>query len=84
MKQIGSKCAKDLKDDVPSYFKNYILDLYELKSKTTGIEKRINKSLLNNLLGRFGLNIIKPVTKLIKNENLDFLLVLLSCSCFCP
>ena len=62
-------------------FKDYILELFNFKNTSTGFLKLIYKSLLNNLLGRFGLNIIKPVTKLIKNENLDFLLVLLSCSC---
>ena len=61
-------------EEVPSYFNSYIKDLFELKSKTTGVEKRINKSLLNNLIGRFGLNIIKPVTKSVNSENLDFLL----------
>ena len=59
---------------IPSYFKDYIMDLYTKKSSTTGIEKKINKSLLNNLLGRFGLNIIKPITKIVKNKELDRIL----------
>ena len=61
-------------DSIPSYFKNYILELFELKSKTTGSKKAVNKSLLNNLLGRFGLNIIKPVNKIVNEKELDFLL----------
>lgn len=61
-------------DEVPSYFKDYILDLYKLKAKTSGSEKLINKSLLNNLLGRFGLNIIKPVSKVVNSHKLDALL----------
>ena len=38
------------------------------------MKKKINKSLLNNLLGRFGLNIIKPVTKVVSSTHLDSLL----------
>ena len=48
--------------------------MYELKRTTKGTKKAVNKSLLNNLLGRFGLNIIKPVTKLIKGDRLYYLL----------
>lgn len=61
-------------DEIPSYFSEYILDLYDLKSKTTGSQKSINKSLLNNLLGRFGLNIIKPISKILNKSKLDSLL----------
>ena len=61
-------------NEVPSYFRDYVLDLYELKSNTRGSERLINKSLLNNLLGRFGLNIIKPVSNIVNNKNLDYLL----------
>ncbi len=35
---------------------------------------KVNKSLLNNLLGRFGLNIIKPVSKIVDQNKLDSLL----------
>jgi hypothetical protein len=45
-----------------------------LKSKTVDSKRSINKSLLNNLLGRFGLNIIKPVNKIVNNKNLDYLI----------
>ena len=61
-------------NEVPSYFKEYVLDLYDLKLNTTGSKKAVNKSLLNNLLGRFGLNIIKPVTKLVSIDRLDYLM----------
>ena len=61
-------------NQVPSYFKEYVLDLYELKLNTTGTKKVVNKSLLNNILGRFGLNIIKPVTKLFNTDKLDKIL----------
>jgi hypothetical protein len=45
-----------------------------LKSSTKGAEKTINKSLLNNLPGKFGINIIKPKTEIITSERLDFIL----------
>lgn len=59
---------------VENVFTKYVTEIYELKSKTKGVEKAINKSLLNNLLGRFGMNIIKPITKNVKKEELDYIL----------
>ena len=51
-------------------FEDYVRDIYHIKSTTTNpTEKATSKSLLNNLLGRFGLNIYKGVTKLV---NLPF------------
>jgi hypothetical protein len=55
---------------VEDVFTKYVGELYELKSNTEGVEKAINKSLLNNLLGRFGMNIIKAITKMLKKMNL--------------
>ena len=50
-------------------FSTYVQDLYRIKSNTKNpVEKTISKSLLNNLLGRFGLDINKPKTVLV-NEN---------------
>lgn len=34
----------------------------------------IYKSLLNNLLGRFGLNLVKPITKIVNIEKRDFII----------
>lgn len=61
-------------DEVPSYFTDYVLDLFNLKAKTTGSERIVNKSLLNNLIGRFGLNILKPISKTVDASKLDYLL----------
>ena len=61
-------------DSIPSYFKDYILELFELKSTTLGSKKAVNKSLLNNLLGRFGLNIFKPINKIVDKKEIDYLL----------
>lgn len=61
-------------EEIPSYFTEYVLDLYDLKTQTIGSKKLINKSLLNNLLGRFGLNIIKPISKILNKSKLDYLL----------
>lgn len=55
-------------------FSDYVLELYDLKAKSTGSEKSINKSLLNNLFGRFGLNLVKPSTKTVNKLKLDYLM----------
>ena len=44
-------------------FDKYILELFNLKSNSQGSLRMIAKSLLNNLIGRFGLNFIKPITE---------------------
>ena len=59
---------------VEGVFTEYVNELYQLKSSTEGAEKAINKSLLNNLLGRFGMNIIKPITKTVTKDELYFIL----------
>lgn len=61
-------------DEVPSYFKDYVLDLYNLKSKASGAKKEAIKGLLNKFLGRFGLNILKPTTKVVNTNKLDSLI----------
>lgn len=38
------------------------------------MEKAVAKSLLNNLLGRFGLNINRPLTDLVDEETLNELM----------
>jgi hypothetical protein len=56
-------------------FTDYVNDLYKLKSTTKdSVEKDINKRLLNHLLGRFGMNIVKPVTELVDNYKLSFIM----------
>ena len=52
-------------DKIPSVFKEYVLNLYDIKSTATGSLRSIAKSLLNNLIGRFGLNWLKPVTDIV-------------------
>jgi hypothetical protein len=47
-------------------FTGYVNDLYKIKSTTKdSVEKDINKRLLNHLLGRFGMNIEKPITEMV-------------------
>ena len=55
-------------------FDKYVFDLYKIKSTNTGHIKTIAKSLLNNLLGRFGMDITKPITRLVNKKVLDELL----------
>lgn len=70
-------------DKVYNVFDKYVKDLYEIKSTTTNsVEKAIVKSLLNNLLGRFGLNINKPITEIVDKNKLDILLTTRECNSF--
>ena len=57
-----------------SVFDKYVFDLYKIKSTKTGHIKTIAKSLLNNLLGRFGMDITKPITRLVNKKVLDELI----------
>lgn len=51
-------------DRESNVFKSYIYKIYEIKANSTDKVKRsMAKSLLNNLLGRFGINLDKPITK---------------------
>ena len=53
-------------------FKNYVEDLYKTKAESHDkIHRNISKSLLNNLLGRFGMSIIKPITTILDDKTLD-------------
>ena len=53
-------------------FAKYVNNFYKIKSETKDLVQRSTaKSLLNNLLGRFGLNINKPITKLLDHDELQ-------------
>ena len=54
-------------------FNGYINELFNLKKDSNGFLKLIYKSLLNNFLGRFGLNIIKPVTETVSKDRRDYI-----------
>jgi hypothetical protein len=58
---------------VTDVFTNYIQDLYQIKKESTGSMKNVSKSLLNNVIGRFGLNIYKPITKIVNQKERDFI-----------
>lgn len=56
-------------------FHKYINEFYKLKSSTSDkVERQMAKSLLNNLLGRFGMNIDKSITELVNDERYNELL----------
>ena len=60
-----------------SVFSNYVGDLYKIKSTTTNsVERAVIKSLLNNLLGRFGMDITRPITEIVNREKLNELLTI--------
>jgi hypothetical protein len=60
---------------VNDVFTDYVKDLYQIKSTTKDrVEKDIAKRLLNHLLGRFGLNIVKPITKCVDNKELSIII----------
>ena len=51
---------------------SYVKYLYNIKATTTSkVEKAVAKSLLNNLLGRFGLNIHKSKTELMNHDSFN-------------
>nr|QWO71376.1 DNA polymerase [Calocybe gangraenosa] len=58
---------------VNDIFNLYIKELFSLKKNSTGFLKLVYKSLLNNFLGRFGLNLIKPITDTVNKEKRDFI-----------
>ena len=53
-------------------FKKYVEDIYHIKSNTNNKTKRqVAKSLLNNLLGRFGVNLDKAITQVMTEGTYD-------------
>lgn len=55
-------------------FKKYIDHIYNIKANpANNTQKSIAKSLLNNLLGRFGIRLDKSVTKIVSDKNFDIL-----------
>lgn len=55
-------------------FTDYVKDLYNVKCTTKdSVEKDIAKRLLNHLLGRFGLNVVKPLTKCVNAKELSLI-----------
>lgn len=62
-------------DRTKNVFDKYIEEFYKIKLLSTdNIERSIAKSLLNNLLGRFGLTIDKQVTKLVSKQEFNDIL----------
>jgi DNA polymerase type B, organellar and viral len=55
-------------------FNDYVNDFYKIKSVSKGAIRAINKSLLNNMLGRFGINIKKPLCDIVNKDKLNLLL----------
>nr|QWO71373.1 DNA polymerase [Termitomyces sp. DKA64] len=55
-------------------FNNYVNELSIKKDTLKGSQRQVVKSLLNNLLGRFGLNFVKPITRTVKKKELDKIL----------
>lgn len=55
-------------------FNNYVNNIYNIKSKSkSDTEKAIAKSLLNNLLGWFGIRIDRTTTKILPQNKYDTL-----------
>lgn len=53
-------------------FKNYVDKVYAIKASATNPSRRIMaKSLLNNLLGRFGINLEKPITEVMSKKTFN-------------
>lgn len=58
---------------VENIFNEYINTLFEFKKTSKGSLKLIFKSLLNNLVGRLGLSLIKPITKTVSDIQRDYI-----------
>ncbi len=57
---------------VSNVFTKYVENLYKMKSYPKNItQKNLAKSLLNNLIGRFGMDIIKPVTEIVDSKTFN-------------
>ena len=55
-------------------FTNYINTIYQHKVNSTNIvEKSISKSLLNNLLGRFGIKLDKSITEIVSTKRFSIM-----------
>lgn len=55
-------------------FKNFVSDIYKIKSfPKDDTQKQTAKSILNNLLGRFGIRLEKSVTKVLTSKNFHIL-----------
>lgn len=56
---------------------NYVQKVYEIKSNPVNASKKaMAKSLLNNLLGRFGISLEKPITEILTNREYQTLKVM--------
>lgn len=55
-------------------FNDFITNLYNKKRDSTGFLKLIYKQILNNFLGRFGLNFFKPITETVDKKKRDLIL----------
>lgn len=65
---------------VQNVFDKFVLDLYNIKSKSTGSEKLIVKYILNSLLGRFGLDINRLTTEIVSLDEFKKILATQECS----
>ena len=57
---------------VSNLFTKYVEDLYKMKSYPNNVtQKNLAKSLLNNLIGRFGMDISKPITEIVDSKTFN-------------
>jgi hypothetical protein len=57
---------------VENAFDKFVDDLYDIRSNSSGLVKVITKMLLNSPFGRLGMSIDKPITKIVKKNELEF------------
>lgn len=58
---------------ISNLFQKYVTNLFEIKRNSSNYIRMVAKSLLNNLLGRFGLDLIKPKTSIVNQQNKDWI-----------
>jgi len=57
---------------VSNVFTDYVNNLYAMKSNPKNVtQKSLAKSLLNNFIGRFGMDINKPISEIVNNETFN-------------
>lgn len=57
---------------IPNLFDGYIKDIYKTKVESVDkVNRNISKSLLNNFIGRWGMNITKPTTSILNDVMLE-------------
>lgn len=73
--EVTVLCRYVFDDAYTPTFNKYVDNLFKIKSNSQGSEKLMTKFFLNSLLGRFGLDIEKPITTILTEKMTKELLI---------